>query len=242
MNFLKSAARHFLHRLGFELRRSDVRFHNCWADIAQHLAGVAHPLVLDIGANEGQSALQMLEAMPAAKMHCFEPGAAAFEVLERNLAGTGKDAAAHRLAFGSGRGTVSLRVNKFSVTSSLLDSRPEADEDVDDGMKTCRVEEVSMDTVTEWAARNGISHVHLMKTDCQGYDLEVLRGAGPLLASGTVGVVCCEVLFSQLYEGQAWFDETCAFMRGHGYRLLGLYEIFRRPDGVMRWADAVFVK
>ncbi|MFZ4595746.1 MAG: FkbM family methyltransferase, partial [Verrucomicrobiaceae bacterium] len=86
-----------------------------------------------------------------------------------------------------------------------------------------------------------LTKIHVLKTDCQGFDLEVLRGAETLLRNGAIQILCCEVLLTKQYHQQAYFDDIYRYLRDLGYNLLNLYQPFRRADGTIRWADAVFV-
>ena len=233
--------RPLLRVLGHDIHPRQSFHHGSWQDIAHVLRGVGRPIVLDVGANVGQTAEAILAHLPRAKLHCFEPGSEAFAQLEKALPVLDAEACAHRLALGAQPGTQQLRVNKLSVTSSLLAAAPAAGEHLGDSMDVYRVENVEVTTIARWCSQQGIDHVHLLKTDCQGFDLEVLRGAEPLLADGRINVVQCEMLFSQLYAGQACADEIMTFMRRLGFRLFEFYDPYHREDGSLRWADAVFV-
>lgn len=63
----------------------------------------------------------------------------------------------------------------------------------------------------------------LLKLDVQGYELQALRGCETLLDA--FAWVYCECSFVELYQGQALADEVIAWLRAHGLRLIGVYNM-----------------
>ena len=100
---------------------------------------------------------------------------------------------------------------------------------------------VQMVRLQDWCAQHSLSYIDVLKTDCQGYDLEVLKGADALLRNRQIGTLCVEVLFTELYQGQAYFDDILSFLRLRGYSLFGIYGVCRDSERAMAWADAVFM-
>jgi hypothetical protein len=78
-----------------------------------------------------------------------------------------------------------------------------------------------------------------LKSDTQGYDLNVLQGATRRLQRG-VGLVYLEVNFANLYEGQGSFGKQYDVLTSLGFRLFSFYQIFRM-GGLAGWTDALFV-
>src|SRR3954467_1486450 len=62
--------------------------------------GVAISTILDVGANDGVSAIKFRDAFPDATIHSFEPVTKTFEILKRKVA-TYTDIHCHQLAVGS---------------------------------------------------------------------------------------------------------------------------------------------
>jgi hypothetical protein len=77
-----------------------------------------------------------------------------------------------------------------------------------------------------------------LKVDVQGAELDVLRGASGLLDA--VGEILVECSLVELYEGQALLDDTILFARGQGFRVIGLSEAPRAPDGTPLQCDVLF--
>jgi FkbM family methyltransferase len=77
------------------------------------------------------------------------------------------------------------------------------------------VRRVRTTTLSAWADAHGISDIDFIKLDVQGAELDVLRGAGPLLGQA-VGMEV-EVEFVPLYEGQPLFADVDGFARQQGF-------------------------
>jgi hypothetical protein len=100
--------------------------------------------------------------------------------------------------------------------------------------------DVPVTTLDAFAASASLDFVHVLKTDTQGFDLEILRGAETLLANGKIGIIQTEVNLADLYEGQATFDSLYRHMADRDYAALGFYRM-RVRDGLLGWMDALFI-
>ena len=56
-------------------------------DIRAHIAHTRRAVILDVGANVGQSVALFRQSLPDSQIHCFEPAPSAFRELERNTSG-----------------------------------------------------------------------------------------------------------------------------------------------------------
>lgn len=75
----------------------------------------------------------------------------------------------------------------------------------------------------------------------QGYELEVLKGAGSLLAGCQVLLV--EVNLIPVNVGAALAADTLSFLRDRGYRLYDICSLIRRPlDDALWQTDMFFVR
>jgi FkbM family methyltransferase len=117
--------------------------------------------VLDVGANVGVFALFAASVGPVATVHCFEPDAANFRMLRRNLeANPGVRIFAHRAAVGENDGFGYLSDGRTSVTHTLAK------------MGGQRVELVSLGRAVEICGGD----VDFLKMDVEGAEREILLG------------------------------------------------------------------
>jgi hypothetical protein len=78
-----------------------------------------------------------------------------------------------------------------------------------------------------------------LKTDTQGFDLNVIRGAARVLAE--LPALQAEVSVKAIYEGMPGFADVASELATRGYDIVGLFPVGR--DHLMRVVefDAVFV-
>ncbi|MDB6028671.1 MAG: methyltransferase FkbM family [Verrucomicrobiales bacterium] len=230
----RSPMKSVLRKCGVELKRFtfglDLR-----EDLKMLHAERQPKVIFDIGANEGQTALSLHELFPEARLYSFEPSSRVFVKLKQNVANY-SNITPVQAAMGSKEGRVALKITNSSVMSSLLTyQRPNG---VD---KVIEEEEVAVRTIAAFCQENKIERIDVLKIDTQGFDLEVLRGAEPLLKAHRVGSILCEVNCVPMYEGQAWFHDIVAFLASCGIQFCGLYGINRETDRFMHWADSLYI-
>lgn len=234
----RAIAKPTFSRVGLHVRRytGEVQGLDPWRDIGVLLGSVKAPTILDVGANEGQSASRFAHLWPGSVIHCFEPSPTTFAELERNVASLAPTVV-HAVNAGAGadRGRRVLLENSQSDMSSFLALAEES------WGRTTAETTVDVITLDEYCASRGIGHVDLLKIDTQGFDLEVLKGANRMLAQGAIRLVFLEVIFADLYEQLPAFDAIYRFLRERRLHLVGTYEPHHTADGRLAWCDALFV-
>lgn len=224
-------------RLGLHVRpyRDAVQGLDPWRDATVLLGGRADPTILDVGANEGQSATTFSRVWPHAVVHCFEPSPEAFTTLQHNVAGLNARVHPVNVGVGAEAARSTLLENSQSEMSSFLAPADES------WGQTTRRTSVDMITVDDYCAGAGISRVDMLKSDTQGYDLEVLKGAATMLDSGAIRLVFLELIFAHLYEDVPSLDAVYRFLSDRQFHLVGLYDPHHMADGRMAWCDMLFV-
>ncbi len=99
---------------------------------------------------------------------------------------------------------------------------------------------VPVTTLDNYCAELSIERLDILKTDTQGYDLEVLRGSADLLGRHRVRLIYLEISYADVYESGPGLDEVYAFLRGRGFFLVSFYN-FAFKNGRADWSDALFV-
>jgi FkbM family methyltransferase len=230
----RQAAKRLAKKAGFEITR--IRTVDAGQDASQDiktfLRDTPRPTILDVGANVGQSVLRFRELLPDCRLHCFEPGQSSFRELTRNTAGLG-DIHLNQVAVGGTPGVRRFLENSDPRTSSFLPIGVEGTGTVE------RETDVPVITLDDYCSENAVERVDLLKSDTQGYDLEVLRGADGLFRTGRVGLVYVEIIFSPLYEDLPSLDVLYRFLRDREMRLVALYD-YVMSDGVAAWCDGLF--
>lgn len=222
-----------LHRRGYHIIRlgPDGLGGDPYADFAT-LTKKSAALVLDIGANQGQTVRKIRQRLPESTIHCFEPSPATFALLEQKCAHLPKTRLWNQ-GMGAEEGQLRLFENSHSEMSSFLPLGSVGWGEV------LRETSVPVATVDNFCQEQGIDFVDILKSDTQGFDLQVLRGAGEMLSQKRIGLVYSEISLAEIYKGAGTLDEFCAWMREHDYQLVTFYRfVFRGQKAVS--TDALF--
>jgi len=203
--------------------------------------GITH--VLDIGANTGQFAQEIHELLPSAIIHSFEPVPQVFEELEKNLE-TIPGAKAYNLGIGADDGQLSIYVNEFSPTTSLLSMTPQQKSEF--GHRFPEITKMGYELVVEVkrldniATEINLSSPYLIKVDTEGYELNVIMGGSKVIRNADV--VIMETSFYELYKGQALFSEVHDAMNDLGFYYAGAFGVNLSPrDGLILQQDSIFL-
>lgn len=238
---MKKFIRSLLRSKGYEITQLNRFGRDPLADIRRIFAERQPQVIFDVGANEGQTAIEFAAVFPDAIIHSFEPFHGAFEQLQ-------KVALKHpriqpvESALGDAIGDRTLCLNTASVTNSLLPNAPEASRFQPGGMADARgAATIRVSTVDEYCRQSQVPLIDLLKIDTQGYELTVLRGAEQVISGKQVAVIFAEVLFTPLYLGQAFFHEVYDHLWQHGFRLVNLYNLAINDQTYTSWCDALFI-
>ena len=125
-----------------------------------------HPVILDCGANIGISTIYFKTIYPNAIVHAFEPDAALFEILSKNIHGNQfKQVELHKAAIWTEHTTLSFE-NKGSEASHI-DTTGQSDN---------KVEAIKLSSILA-----NLDSVDFLKMDIEGAEYEVVKDCAPYL-------------------------------------------------------------
>jgi len=229
----RKLARRLLARYGYRISYApDGVGGNPFMDMSR-LLGHAHPLILDVGANTGQSVERFRSTFPKAVIHSFEPSPSVFQTLTHNTAGL-SNVHLWNCALGASTTSLDLLENSMSEWTSFLPPGGSA------WGQVVRKTVVPVRTLDDFCLEHSIERVDILKSDTQGYDMEVLKGARGMFARNAVVCIYCELIFSELYAGMPSFGDVCNFLDQSGFVLVSLYDI-AYENGLAAWTDGLFV-
>jgi FkbM family methyltransferase len=172
-------------------------------------------VVFDVGANVGDWTEKALHINPHLQLHCFEPSRATFERLRRRPF-VGQQVRANHAGLGAVAGKMTLHVyDEGGGTNSLYD-RPVV------ATQGATLEEVVIDTLDNYCAANDIGQIDLLKMDVEGNELEVLKGAGRLLAHGAIARIQFEYGGTYI-DAHILLKDMFELLQGYGYQLYKMY-------------------
>lgn len=192
--------------------------------------------IVDVGANRGQFTLAALNVLPQANVLCFEPLESAYNGLSR-LFNFETRVSMHNTAIGDVDTHMSMNVSNKEDSSSLLEIS-DLQAEIFPGTEHSEVEKVSVCRLSKFMTNDLLDKNILIKIDVQGYELEVLRGAGEILSK--VQTIYVECSFVELYAQQADAKDVIEFLSTHGFSLDGVYNLEYDALGMAVQGDFLF--
>lgn len=193
--------------------------------------------VVDVGANRGQFSLMCRRINPTASIVAFEPLPGPAHVYRTVFAGD-PHTILHSCALGPDRGDATIHVSRQDDASSLL---PISQIQTDNfpGTSAIGLQTVAIAPLTDFVQPSGMGARCLLKIDVQGFELEVLKSAVPLLPQ--FEWVYAECSYVPLYEGQALAEEIVTYLEAHGFHQIGQSNpSYARVDRKLLQADLLF--
>jgi FkbM family methyltransferase len=191
--------------------------------------GVNIYVVLDVGANIGQSSLEYAREFPNAKIHAFEPiedNYRRLKLIEH------PKLIVNKYAMGESPGRVKIFLSNSSQRhSSVVISDPN------------RFEKVEMTTVDRYCTERSIDRIGFLKVDTEGADLAVLKGAKTFLGRSAIDFIQVETSFYRKC-GHVFVSDFLDYLAPFGYNVLGLYDQNLEWDGAARiqFANLLFAR
>jgi FkbM family methyltransferase len=197
-------------------------------------------LILDVGANIGQYGRELRELGFSGRIVSFEPLKSAYAKLERNAE---RDPlwTTFNCGIGSSDGITEINVAANVHSSSMLPMLPRHLASAPESSYRSR-EEIrlrAMDSILPEIGADG--EIIFLKSDTQGYEAEVLKGA-PLTLARAVGVQM-EMSLVPLYDGETLLADMIHEMGMKGFQLMSLEQGFADPaTGQLLQADGIFFR
>jgi len=191
--------------------------------------------VLDVGANSGQFAVDLRRAGFRGEIFSIEPGQEAFGNLQ-NRSKRDDRWQVFNFALGSTEGKLNLNISRNSgLSSSFLKMTNLHLENFPDS-KFIAEELVNVTTLQLLTEELNLSPQNmLLKMDVQGFESEVLKGAGNLLSA--IPVCYLEVSLSALYDGEFDLLEILNFLSDYGHEVIDLYRGVTSKTGELLQID-----
>ena len=208
-----------LRRMGVDVRRyAPAQIDETRLALLLAARGIA--TVLDIGANEGQFALNLRHAGFEGEIVSYEPVSSAYEGLSRRAA-LDRNWTAVKAGVGRTAGQAEINVAANSQISSFLptfDSLRAGNE----SMRVVGRETVSIETLKDilQALPSADLRKVALKMDVQGFELEVLKGGEDLVKQ--LGLIYTEMPLKLSYVGEPRIWEISPFIEALGFSCVGI--------------------
>ena len=178
-------------------------------------------IILDVGANHGQSAIRYARAFKQARIFCFEPVFSNYKVLSLACSQHPRIELVQKgLSDKPGTGIIGL-TDHPGGHSLLLSSTSD------------KTEKVSITTIDSFLLDSNIKRIDLLKIDVEGSELSVLKGALAALESSAIRYIYAEcITLLDPIEPHTLFSDLTSFLHPYGLVVFAIYhESFHLDTG-----------
>lgn len=226
---LKSQLKSCFERMaGFHLVKASRHGHSELLDMQRACPTIE--CILDIGANVGTMTVAFKRYFSDARVFSFEPVPSTFSELDANTAHL-PGVTCCCAAMGGAVGQAQIFLTEDSSGSTLV--RPN---------NFRKAVDVEVMTVDSFAEKHGLKRIDILKSDTEGYEMEVLVGAREVLAAERVRFVLVECGFHPGDRRHTLFDELRDYLLPLGFRVFGFYDQQLEWSGEksLRFANVTF--
>jgi FkbM family methyltransferase len=197
--------------------------------------------ILDIGANKGQFALDLLNADYKGNIISFEPLSNAYDQLSRNSRRYNKWTIHPKTAIGNFEGNIDINVSKNSLSSSILEITEQHLEARNDSFNVGKEKVIitKLDSIFKLYYKK--NKRFFLKMDCQGYEQKILDGAQQSLEN--ILGIHMEISLENLYVGQPYWKEIINRVESLGFEIWNIERGFENKKKTkMLQCDCTFYK
>jgi len=179
----------------------------------------------DVGANVGNWAAYALGVNPNLEIHCFEPTADTYRILERRqLAGA---VTRNQTGLSSTAGQEEMHIFGDGSGMNSLHAREGVHVDI------VKTEKVPVETLDGYCHDRNIESIDLLKIDVEGHELDVLKGAVKMLSEKRIHRIQFEY-GGTFIDARILLKDMFALLAEHDYSLHKMYpnalHLFERYD------------
>jgi len=174
----------------------------------RYLVQKRNPVIIEVGANIGQTTVQFLNEMPEATIYCFEPDPRAIKEFKKNI----NVSNVHLIESAVGNQTGTITFHQSSGNDEYKDwnqsgsiREPKNHVKIWPKITFQNSLEVPIIRLDDWVKSNDIPVIDFIWADTQGAESDLIKGGGEAL--GKTRFFYTEYGFEELYEGQISLDE-----------------------------------
>jgi len=190
-------------------------------------------IVFDVGAKYGRYTAQFLRLFPEATIYAVDCAPKAVKCLGRDFGRNERVVVVPR-AFLSTRRQVEFHLCQMAGSSSIYPITATF------GQETHNTGTITVETTTLdiFCQEHDIDQIDLLKVDCEGSDLSILRGAAGMFGRDRIKAVHVELLFFPYYQNQCWYWKVAEWLTDWGFELKAMWPTYW--GGRLRYAQAFF--
>jgi len=230
---MKIIVKRIIDKLGFKLSKKlgQSLLNEDPLQATSNLIG-KNPILFDVGVNQGQTIEKMLKVFPNSKIYGFEPSKQCFDIVKKKIKNS--NVIIQNAAIGAEKTKLEFNEYSWSALNSLL-KRAYGNSKIIDSY------EVDVITISDFCESEKIPYINFLKTDTEGYELNVLKGAYQMMSENKVQFILVEIFFNENYIGQSSFGDIYNYLIQNNFQLVRFYEMLYTSDGIASKTDALFL-
>ena len=221
---MKKITNYLLNKIGYNI--SKIRPYN-FNHIFKKFEKKDNNVIVDVGANRGQSIENFLSIYKNYEIHCFEPLNNLYEELTKKY-GQNKNIHLNNYALGEENKDGKFFKYHNDVNSSF--NRPINDSKWEKKKKKILNKEklieqelkVKILKLDEYFKINNLKFINLLKIDTQGYEDKVLSGSNEILTSNKINFIQVEFIMGNQYENRLNIIDYENYLIKNNFRLYGI--------------------
>ena len=192
----------------------------------------SEPLIFDVGMNHGQTLKKIRNVFPGAIIYGFEASKYCFKQLETDF--KDKNIFLNNLGLADKEGVLEFNEYSWDALNSFL-NRAQGKAQI------IETYNVSVTTIDDYCVKNQINHIHILKSDTEGFELKVLNGANKMMNENKIQFVLVELFFDLNFIGQSSVGEIFSNLEKHNFSHVKFYDFSLTGEGLSSKSDALFI-
>ena len=205
-SFLKIMIKKIVNLFGFEVNKFYPELHQMSFDQIYKKILKDNILVIDVGANKGQTIERFRKLFLNKNIHSFEPIKHEYLNLKQKYSNK-NNIVLNNFAMGELPGEKEFNINHYTGSSSFLNIKESnwlnfksKKFNIEPKNFLKNKEKIKIETLDNYCQKNNIKNIDIVKIDTQGYEDKVLEGCQQMIEGKNIKFIELEIILSDLYE------------------------------------------
>lgn len=233
--YFKIFLKKYLFKIGYKISKinnkplqNDNPFWACKSEI-----NTLRPVVFDVGMNHGQTLKKIRAVLSESFIHGFEASKYCFEQLDNHFKNE-KNIVLNNVGLSDKEGVLEFNEYSWDPMNSFL-KRAYGKAQIVETYK------VNVTTIDDYCFKNKIKSIHVLKSDTEGFELKVLKGAEKMMNQNKIQFILVELFFDLNFVGQSSIGEIFTFLEAQNFSLVKFYDFSLTGKGLASKSDALFI-
>ena len=226
---MKKFIKKTINKLGFDIKRINPQIKRYNFDQLLKNKISNNPIIIDVGANKGQSIEKYLKIFDKPIIHSFEPIKSEFDYMCSKFKNN-KNIFLNNFALGDKTEDKEFNVTANTGNSSFNKINPGTDwlklrskqHNISEEGYVRSVQKVNVIRLDDYCKDNNISVIDFVKIDTQGYEDKVLEGSLNSIKQNKIKAIVTEIMFDNVYNKYFSFSDIEKFIIPHNFRMVGI--------------------